>query len=106
MESVGITGRFYFQPSAYHMTAGTLRSAELRPELPACVLDPSSSQKVAKQPTNKKKETRPPESIPTDIYITNPESVVNDEFGDDDFKDLEVINASITTFLDPHYTRH
>ena len=76
-----------------------MRSAELRPELPACLLDSSSSEKQAQQLTNKKKDARPPEYSSTNIIITNPETVEIDEFGDDDFKDLEVINAGINTFL-------
>ena len=83
-----------------------MRSAELRPELPACLLDSSSSENQAQQLTNKKKDVRPPEHSSTNIIITNPETVEIDEFGDDDFKDLDVINAGINTFLYRQYTKY
>ena len=83
-----------------------MRSAELRPELPACLLDSSSSQKQAQQPTNKKRDARPLEHSSTNIIITNPETVEIDEFGDDDFEDLEVINAGINTFLYRQYPKY
>ena len=98
-ELVDITDGFYFQISAYQITAGTLRSAELRPELSACLLDSSSSQKQVQHHTNKRKDARLPEKSSTNIIITNPETVDIDEFGDDDLKDLEIINAGTNTVL-------
>ena len=82
-----------------------MRSAELRPELSACLLDSSSSHKQDQQPTNKKKDARPPEHSFTNI-IKNPETVEIDEFGDDDFEDLEVMNAGKSTFLYRQYTKY
>ena len=70
------------------------------------MLDSSSSQKQAQQPTNKKKDARPHGHSSTNIIITNPETVEIDEFGDDDFKDLEVINAGTNTFLYRQYTKY
>ena len=83
-----------------------MRSAELRPELSAFLLDSSLSQKQGQQPTNKKKDARPPEQSSTNIIITDPEIVEIDEFGDDGFEDLEVINAGINTFLYRQYTKY
>ena len=106
MELVDITDSSYFRISAYQITAGTTRSAELRPELSAYSLNSSSSQKHAQQHTNKKKDLRSLEDSSTKINGTNPETVEIDEFGDDDFKDLEVINAGTSIFLYGQYTKY
>ena len=97
MELVGATDRFQFQIRAHQITAGTMRSAELRPELPVCSLDPSL-QKQAQQLKCKEGDAGPLGNISTNTIITNLETLEDDEFGDDDFKDLEVINAGKNGF--------
>lgn len=77
--------------------AGTTRSAELRPELPAHSFPPPSSQKQAQQHIYKKRDTRSFEDISdqqgASTFHTSPETLEDDEFGADDFKDQEVMNA-------------
>ena len=98
MELVSATDRFQFQIRAHQITAGTMRSAELRPELPVCSLDQSSLQKQAQQLTCKEGDAGPLGNISTNTITTNPETSEDDEFGDDDFKDLEVMNAGKNGF--------
>ena len=76
-----------------------MRSAELRPELPACSSDPLSFQQQTQRTAKKEIDARPPGHILKNTVTTNPETLEDDEFGDDDFKDQEVINAGTTTFL-------
>ena len=92
MELVGVTNRINFQFGAYQTAAGTTRSAELRSELPAYLLLPPPSQISAQHLTYKNKDTRSIGNNPTRTHI-HPEALDDDEFGDDYFNDLEVINA-------------
>lgn len=95
-----------FQFRAYQTTAGTMRSAELRPQLPVYIFPPPSSQKQAQQSTYKKRDTRPDGSISdqqgASAFHTRLEILEDDEFGDDDFKDQEIMNAGKIGFLYHH----
>lgn len=84
---------------AYQTTAGTTRSAELKHELPAYLFPPPSPQKQAQGLTYPKKDTRPGGNISTSTFHTSPETLEDDEFGDDDFKDQEVMNAGKISFF-------
>ena len=99
MGLVGITDRSNFQLYAYQTTAGTTRSAELKPELPAYLFPRPSFQRQAQQLEYKKLFTGPKGDISerqqkgaTTSHIS-PETLEHDEFGDNDFEDQEVINA-------------
>ena len=93
-----------------------MRSAECRPQLPAYIFPPPSSQKQAQQPTHNKKVNKPHGNTSEDqgasTFNTSPETLEDDEFGDDDFRDQEVIDAGKMSFLhgcycpntDTHYT--
>lgn len=97
MGLVGITDRSNFQLRAYQTTAGTTRSAELRPELPVYLFPQQSSQRQAQQLAYKESNTRPNADISeqqgASTFHTSPETLEDDEFGGDDFKDQEVMNA-------------
>ena len=103
MGLVGITDRSNFQSHAYQTTAGTMRSAELKPELPAYLFPQPSSQRQSQQLKCKERVT----GLKGDISKqqgaitshTNPETLKDDEFGDDDFEDQEVINAGKNSFF-------
>lgn len=74
-----------------------MRSAELRPELPAYLFPPPSSQKHAPQLTREEIDTEPNGDISeqqgASTLLTSSEALEDDEFGDDDFKDQEIMNA-------------
>lgn len=93
MGLVGATDISHLQCCAYQNIAGTTRSAELKPELPAYPLPPQSSQKKNQHLTYKKRDSLPDGGISTTTFHKSPETLEDDEFGDDDFKDQEVINA-------------
>lgn len=80
-----------------------MRSAECRPQLPAYIFPPQSSQKQAQQSTHNKRDAKPNENISEEqgasAFNTSPETFEDDEFGDDDFKDQEVIDAGKMNFL-------
>ena len=73
------------------------------PQLPAYFFPPPPSQKQAQQLTYKKQDIRPPGDISEQrgesTPHTSPETLEDDEFGDDDFKDQEVMNAGEISFL-------
>lgn len=100
-ELVGVTDRSRNHYCAHQTTAGTTRSAELRPELPAHSFPPPSSQKQAQQHIYKKRDTRSFEDISdqqgASTFHTSPETLEDDEFGADDFKDQEVMNAGMNS---------
>lgn len=97
---VGVTDRLHNQLRAHQTTAGTMRSAELRPELPAHLFPPPSSQKQDQQPRYKKADSRSIVDIPEEqgasTLHTSPETLEDDEFGADYFKDQEVMNSGKT----------
>lgn len=97
MGLVDATDRSHFQFCANQTTAGTTRSAELKPELPAYLFPPPSSQKQAQQITQKERDIGSNGAISeqqgASTFHTSPETLEDDEFGDDDFQDQEVINA-------------
>lgn len=101
MGLVGVIERSHLHFRAYHTTAGTTRSAELRPELPAFLFPPPSSQKQAQQFTRMERDTRRNGNISeqqgASTFHTSPETL-DDEFGDDDFKDQEVMKAGKISF--------
>ena len=103
MGSVGITNRSHFQFRAYQITAGTKRSAELKPELPAYFFPPPLSQKQAQQITHKQREMRSNGDVSGKQGASTPhtrlETLDDDEFGDNDFKDQEVMNAGKISFV-------
>lgn len=74
-----------------------MRSAELKPELPAYLFPPQSCQKHAPQLTREKIDIERNGDISeqqgASASHTSAETLEDDEFGDDDFKDQEVINA-------------
>ena len=93
MELVVVTDRSYLYFRADKTTAGTMRSAELRPKLPGCPLSTLSSQKHSQQPTNKEKDTRASSGLSIKQLISAPVALDFDDFGDDNFEDQEVVNA-------------
>ena len=93
MGLVGITNRSHFEFRAYQNTAGTTRSAELRPDLPVYSFPAPSSQKIAQQLTYKARDTGANRTVATSSFHTSPEPLEDDEFGDDDFEDQEVMAA-------------
>ena len=101
MELVGVTDRMNFQIGAKYTAAGTTRSAELRSELPTYSLLPPPSQIQVQEFTYKNRDMRSIGNNSTRMHI-NPEALADDEFGDDYFNDLEVMNAgkfgSLTVF--------
>lgn len=105
MGLVGIIDRSNFQLHAYQTTAGTTRSAELKPELPAYLFPQPSFQRPAQQLEYKKRVTGPKGDISEQQQQgaipshTSPETLEDDEFGDDDFGDQEVINAGKNSFF-------
>lgn len=102
MGLVGVIERSHLHFRAYQTTAGTTRSAELRPELPAFLFPPPSSQKQAQQLTRMERDTRRSGNISeqqgASTFHTSPETLEDDEFGDDDFKDQEVMKAGKISF--------
>ena len=84
-----------------------MRSAECRPQLPAYIFPPPSSQKQAQQPIHNKRDNKPhgntSEGQGASAFNTSPETLEDDEFGDDDFKDQEVIDAGKMSFLHSCY---
>ena len=102
MGLVGAVEREHFLFGAYQSTAGTTRSAELRPELPANIFPSPSSQKPAQQVTYKKRDTVPDGDVSNQQKeITSHaslETLEDDEFGDDNFKDQEVMDAGKIDF--------
>lgn len=103
MGLVDATDRSHFQFCANQTTAGTTRSAELKPELPAYLFPPPSSQKQAQQITQKERDIGSNGAISeqqgASTFHTSPETLEDDEFGDDDFQDQEVINAGKMSFV-------
>lgn len=97
MGLVGIS-RSHCQHCAYQTTAGTMRSAELKPELPAYLFPPPLSHQHAPQLTREEIHTERNEYISEQQGAGTPhtsaETLEDDEFGDDDFKDQDVMNAS------------
>ena len=87
-----------------------MRSAECRPQLPAYIFPTPSSQKQAQQATHNKRDKKPRGDTSKEqgasAFNTSPETLEDDEFGDDDFKDLEVIDAGIMNFLYSYYCPH
>lgn len=102
MGLVGVTDRSHFQFCAYQTTAGTIRSAELKPELPAYLFPPPSSQKRAQQNTQKQREIGSNGDISEQQGESTPHTSLrtleDDEFGDDHFRDQEVMNAGKISF--------
>lgn len=100
---MGLVGvpRSHCQYCAYQTTAGTMRSAELKPELPAYLFPPPSSQKHAPQLTREEVTTVPDGDISeqqgASPFLRSSKTLEEDEFGDDDFKDQEVMNAGKTS---------
>lgn len=93
MGLVGVTNRSYFEFRAYQITAGTTRSAEIKPDLPVYSFPAPPSQKTAQQLTYKARDTGANGAVSTSSFHTSPETLEDDEFGDDDFKDQEVMAA-------------
>ena len=110
MGLVGVSGS-PCQHCAHQTTAGTMRSAELKPELPAYLFPPPSLRKHAPQLTHEEIDTERSGDISgqqeASTSHTSAETLEDDEFGDDDFKDQEVMKAGkvpSSTDVDVHST--
>ena len=103
MGLVGVTDTSHTRFYAYETTAGTTRSAELRPELPAYMFPPPSPQNQAQQLSQKERNTRRNAGIfeqqRASTFRTDSETLEYDEFGDNDFEDQELMIAGKVSLL-------